>query len=62
MLSSTNQLFLMHTGTDFLAFVEQTKTLQLPSCSTGSDGGGGKKHREEWDSLLPLMKLPLQLG
>ena len=24
--SSTNQSFLMHTGTDFLAFLEQTKT------------------------------------
>jgi len=47
MLSSTNESFLMHTGTDFLAFLEQTKTLQLPSCSTGSDGVGGKKHRTE---------------
>jgi hypothetical protein len=37
----------MHTGTDFLAFLEQTKTLQLPSCWKGSDGVGGKKHRTE---------------
>jgi len=60
--SSINQSFLMHTGTVFLAFLEQTKTLQLPSCSKWSAGVGGKKRRTEWDSLGPVLKMPLQLG
>ena len=63
MLSSTNQYFLTHTGTDFFSIPGEGEDLTaLPPCSKGSDGFGEKKRRTERDSLWPLMKTPLQLG